>query len=116
MKSLCKRIDALAEAICDNSKALEALAMKLEDLEATWQTRVEESNENFKCKKCEKMFNNERGLKVHMRFNHRENPHETFLNLMVRSASFEVKAVVMFSLKQMRLKISLYQKTMWMKI
>ena len=42
MKSLCKRIDALAEAICDNSKALEALAMKLEDLEATWQTRVED--------------------------------------------------------------------------
>ena len=76
MKSLCKRIDALAEAICDNSKALEALAMKLEDLEATWQTRVEESNENLKCKKCEKMFNNERGLKVHMRFKHRESPHE----------------------------------------
>ena len=42
MKSLCKRIDALAEAICDSSKAFEAFAMKLEDLEATWQTRVED--------------------------------------------------------------------------
>ena len=50
--------------------------MKLKDLEATWQTGVEESNENLKCKKCEKMFNNERGLKVNMRFKHRESPHE----------------------------------------
>ena len=61
-KVLCKIRDAWDEAICDNSKVLEALAMKLKDSEATWQTGVEESNENLKCKKCEKMFNNERGF------------------------------------------------------
>ena len=64
MKSLCKRIDALAEAICDNSKALEALAMKLEDLEATWQTRIEESTENIKCKKCEKNFQRRKRFEI----------------------------------------------------
>ena len=42
MKSLCKRIDALAEAICDSSKASEAFVMKLEDLGATWEIRVED--------------------------------------------------------------------------
>ena len=42
MKNLCKGIDALAEAICDCSKASEAFAMELEDREATWQIRVED--------------------------------------------------------------------------
>ena len=115
MKSLCKRRDAWDEAICDNSKVLEALAMKLKDLEATWQTGVEESNENLKCKKCEKMFNNKRGLKVNMRFKHRESPHEIISQFDGEVSLILSEGCCDFLLKQMRLKVFLYQKTMWTK-